>query len=65
MSSLTLHNVTECLTIDQLKEWQSAADSGTKLQKAAEQAKKCEYCKRIWLKFWAELDGNRRKAIQI
>lgn len=61
--SFTIHNIAECITIDQLKEWQSAG-LGTKLQEAAEKAKKCAYCKRTWLKFWAELNENRERTMQ-
>jgi hypothetical protein len=44
----------ECITLEQLNRWYNEDDKD-KMGMAAKNATECTLCKRVWLKFWAEL----------
>lgn len=50
---MPVHKPSECLTEEQLTEWKKSGDKRN-LEKAAQQAEGCVFCKRVWMKFWAD-----------
>lgn len=44
----------DCITMEQMKEWHDE-DNKEMLKEATRKANACPLCKRIWMKFYAEL----------